>query len=109
MTGKQEKVYNTLNEQGIRVGRIITSSKSWYLTRFPNNLVVFNGNIITDDGKTWWGDLDLTLEGDKLQNVANITKQTLYVLREMDCRFENENLPVKKLKEKAITTYTPNE
>jgi hypothetical protein len=87
---------------------MIGSSKFYYRKQFPDNEVYFNCNIITEHGKAWWGDLDITISRDVLQKVANETNTTLYVLREMDARFGNENKPFEELKEKAVVVFTPN-
>lgn len=72
-------------------GRLISGSKSAYRELHPESDVLFNANIfILGKGKIWWGDLDLTLEWDKLEMIASTLGKSLYVLREMDGRFEWE-------------------
>ena len=51
-----------LANQGFNMGRLIAVSKSGYKSQYPNNEVVFNANIVTSEGKVWYGDLDLTLD-----------------------------------------------
>lgn len=85
-------------------GRMISGSKSSYYQRHPDNLIVFNANVCTDNGKVWYGDLDVTLDSDKLQQAAEVLNCRLYVLYEMDARFDNEDRP--RL-EKAVVTFTP--
>lgn len=85
-------------------GRMLSGSKSGYSKNNPANVPVFNGNVITEKlGKIWYGDLDITLDGEKLQALAITLGETVYVLREMDARFENENNP--KL-ERAVVKFT---
>lgn len=75
-------------ENGLRFGRLVSSSKSGYLDKYPTHKVVFNSRIY--DLKTyekeknkaisnffagmeieiWYGDLDLDVDSDKLQAVA---------------------------------------
>lgn len=86
-------------------GRMISGSKSGYIRQFPNNRPVFNANVCVESGKIWHGDLDLTLDGDKLQQLTNELDERVYVLYEMDARFENEESP---LLDQAIETYEPN-
>lgn len=74
-------------------GRMISASKSGYRDRYPNNFSIFNSNICTDESKVWWGDIDITLSKDALINVAVTSGKTIYVLYEMDGRFENEDSP----------------
>ncbi len=74
-------------------GKMISFSKSGYAKKNPDNLVVFNSNVCTDEGKVWYGDLDVTLSYDALSDLARETGKTVYVLTEMDGRFENEENP----------------
>lgn len=74
-------------------GAIISGSKSGYVERNPDNLAVFNSNICTEEGKIWWGDLDVTLSQSKLSDLAFEIEEDIYVLYEMDGRFENESSP----------------
>ena len=75
-------------------GRMIAGSKSTYLRAFPKNLVMFNANVILEGmGKVWHGDLDITRDEALLVRLAELTDRELYVLYEMDGRFENEDSP----------------
>lgn len=75
-------------------GRMISGSKSGYLNHYPKNLAVFNANICTkNEGKIWYGDIDLTLDREKLSELAKSLENEVYVLYEMDARFENEASP----------------
>ncbi len=86
-------------------GRLICGSKSLYKELHPDHTVVFNANLYTkEDGKVWYGDIDLTLDSGKLQDIANQSGKTIYILREMDGRFENENNP---LLGRAVDTVYP--
>lgn len=88
-------------------GRIIAYSKSTYISKRPNNQVVFNANIATSEGKIWWGDLDLTEDSEKLQAIADDLNTTLYILCEMDYRFGNENRPFKEVEKLTIKKFIP--
>ena len=85
-------------------GRMISSSKSGYMKRFPENLVIFNSNVCTKGGKIWYGDLDITLGYSSLSELAKELGETIYVLREMDGRFSNEEIP---RTERAIVSLFP--
>lgn len=78
-------------------GRMISWSKGDYQKRHPTHVPVFNANVfVVDDGqkrKLWHGDLDLTLDEEKIKALAKELKNYVYVLREMDGRFENEQEP----------------
>lgn len=75
------------------MGRMISGSKSGYLDKYPNNLAIFNANVCTLGGKQWFGDLDLTKSKESLVELARETGEEVFVLREMDARFENEDSP----------------
>jgi hypothetical protein len=48
--------------------------------------------------------LDLTLDGEKLDKIAESLGEKLFVVREMDGRFENESLSEIKVMQRAIYT-----
>jgi hypothetical protein len=101
-------LYKLFIDNGLMMGRMISGSKSGYRERYPDNLVVFNANIATKSrGKIWYGDLDVTLDYEKLASVAEALKEDLFVLYEMDGRFENENIgfPYWEQKAKAKIEY----
>lgn len=85
--------YSLLVERLGTPGRMISGSKSGYRERHPDNLAIFNANICVEKSKIWFGDIDLTLSADDLKSIAAETGETLYVLYEMDARFENEENP----------------
>jgi hypothetical protein len=102
------KTQNILTEAKFTLGRMLCYSKSAYYHRHPDHVVLFNANIYTEDeGKVWYGDLDLTIDGDRLAMVATEAQQTLYVLREMDGRFGKEIRSIAELKDVAVATYAP--
>ena len=83
-------------------GRMISGNK-----RGPkDHLCVFNGNICTQERKIWFGDIDITKDTKKLQKVADTFGEPIYILREHDARFENENSP---LLDKAVAVFKPQE
>jgi len=87
----------------LHMGRMVGGSKSGYFNKHPNNVVVFNANIVSKGGgKIWYGDLDVTLDFDKLKEIADELKEDLYILREHDARFDKENAGFKYWKEKAV-------
>lgn len=90
------------------MGRMIGGSKSGYMATHKGDLVVFNANIITQSrGKVWFGDLNITEDNLRLRGVANALKEPLYILREMDARFENENRSFEFYKERAANVIKP--
>jgi hypothetical protein len=88
-------------------GRMISHSKSGYLDRFPDNEVYFNANIfVLGEGKIWYGDIDVTKEKEQLENVARKIGKDLYILREMDGRFGNEELKDSEIITRAMCKIT---
>jgi hypothetical protein len=89
-------------------GRMLSLSKSDYREKHPNNEVFFNCNIFTEeDGKIWYGDIDYTKEIDILEKIATKLDRTLYILKELDGRFDNENLDISQIKKKALKIIKP--
>ena len=98
-----EEILEKFRENDLPIGRMISWSKSGYLESNPENLVCFNANIFTlDEGKIWHGDIDITKEQEKLEHVSAQLGKPLYILREMDGRFGNEELSQKQIIERAI-------
>lgn len=87
----QEKIAEALLGS---IGKMVGASKSIYLYNNPNHCVVFNANICTkEDGKIWYGDIDLTIEHKSLQELAQKLNKTIYVLPEPAARFDKEKSP----------------
>jgi len=84
-------------------GRMIGGSKTGYSIQRPNNLILFNANVLMPDyGKVWYGDLNLTEDYLVLKEIAKSLNTTLYVLWESDGRFGDENKPLTALLDKAV-------
>lgn len=79
-----EQLQARLKELGIFESRMISLSKNRYSERYPKHLVIFNANIrflwtnLYIDHKVRMCDIDLTLEGRKLQALA--TEFGCYIL-----------------------------
>jgi hypothetical protein len=76
-------------------GRMLSGSKRPIKTKEgKEHLTVFNANLIVEGyDKVWFGDIDITKDEKLLQEIAKELKAKVYVLREMDARFETENKP----------------
>ncbi len=74
-------------------GAMISGSKSFYRNQYPDNEVVFNANVCLASGKVWHGDLDITKSEERLQELADRLGEDVYILREHDARFDNEDSP----------------
>ena len=84
-------------------GRMLGGSKSGYSIQRPNNLILFNANVLMKGiGKVWYGDLNLTEDYLVLKDIAKSLNSTLYVLWESDGRFGEENKPLTELLDKAV-------
>jgi len=101
----QNETLAVLRKHGFNLSRMIAYSKSTYLSMHPEHQVVFNANIFTPQGKAWWGDLDLTKDSENLQLAAADIGSTLYVLRESDGRFGNEQRTVSELEKLAVKKF----
>lgn len=88
-----EKEFIALSLLGM-CGKMISGSKSGYCQRNPRNLAIFNANVCTQTEKIWFGDLDVTLSKQVLSQLAQKLNEDIYVLYEMDGRFENEQSPL---------------
>jgi hypothetical protein len=101
-------LYKLFADHGFIMSRMISGSKSGYKEKYPDHKVVFNANIVIKSrGKVWYGDIDLTLDREDLRFIANDLKEPLYVLYEMDARFENENQPFEYYERKAVEKIEP--
>jgi hypothetical protein len=90
-------------DHGFIMGRMISGSKSGYMEQHPENKVIFNANIVIPSrGKIWYGDIDLSLDAVELMSVAKHLGEPMYILIEMDARFENENQSLKYYQKKAV-------
>ena len=82
-------VFNLLGNPG----NLLSGSKSMYRSMFPKNMILFNGNVYIGTSKVWWGDIDVTLSKSALSELSYIENANVYVLHEMDGRFDNETNP----------------
>ena len=88
---KNYEIKRVFSKNGLPEARMICDSKISYVTSFPDNEVYFNANIVSKFGeKIWYGDLDLTKDSKALQAISIELGLDLYILSEMDGRFENE-------------------
>jgi hypothetical protein len=76
------------------MGAMVGGSKSIYRYDNPKNLVLFNANICTENnGKIWYGDLDITKDYKKLIKLSKLLNMPIFILYEMDARFEKSDNP----------------
>lgn len=90
-------------DEGLIMGRMLSHSKSFYREQNPDNEVYFNSNIfVLGEGKIWYGDLDVTNDKDSLERIASSIGKDLFILREIDGRFDNENLKDSEIINRAV-------
>ena len=71
-------------------GAMLSGSK----TAPKGQTIVWNSNVCTKEhGKIWFGDLNITRDRDKLKLLSETLGTRIYVLYEMDARFDNELNP----------------
>ena len=98
----QSKIREVFINHSMNNGRMISWSKSEYRQNHPDHEVYFNANIFTlKEGKIWYGDLDLTADESKLTQIAKDLNTDIYILSEMDGRFENEKSTEKQIIENS--------
>jgi hypothetical protein len=101
------KAQDIMEKHDLELSRMIAYSKSTYLSKRPNNKAIFNANVVTSQGKIWWGDLDLTDDSEKLQHVSDELGCNLYVLHEMHYRFGKESRPFHEVEKLAVKKFSP--
>lgn len=74
-------------------GAMICGSKTLYRDKHPKNLAVFNANVCVGLDKVWWGDIDITVSKNNLISLSKELNNVVFVLYEMDGRFDNEEEP----------------
>lgn len=75
-------------------GAMISSDKELYIEEHPTHKVFFNGNIIIDNKKVWFGDIDVTYKSKIIQELADELNKNIYIIPESDGRFDNEEKPL---------------
>jgi hypothetical protein len=94
ITPLPESIKKAIEDELGYCGRMIGFSKTYYRRAFPDNLIVFNANLIVDGKKVWYGDVDVSIDHDKLKAIALKIYRPVYLLTEMDGRFgDNEDNP----------------
>ncbi len=98
-----QEVQQFFEAHSFHSGRMIGGSKSGYRNMHPDDLIIFNANILMPGyGKVWYGDLNLTEDYLALREIAQNLNTELYVLRESDGRFGEEDKPIDELIKKAV-------
>jgi hypothetical protein len=88
--------------QKLYCGRMISANKK------SKEGAYYNANIFTEGhGKVWYGDIDTIKDKFKLQTVADFIGKPIYILREMDGRFENQYRPIEEVVKVAVATINP--
>ena len=97
------EIHQYFNAHSFHNGRMIGGSKSVYRNMHPDDLIIFNANVLMPGyGKVWYGDLNLTEDYLVLREIAQNLNTDLYVLWESDGRFGLEMKPLNELFDKAV-------
>ena len=98
-----QEVQQFFNAHSFHNGRMIGGSKSGYRNMHPDDLIIFNANVLMPGyGKVWYGDLNLTEDYLVLREIAQNLNTELYVLRESHARFGEEDKSLTELINKAV-------
>ena len=102
-----EDIQQYFESHSLYVARMIGGSKTGYRTEHPDDLIVFNANVLIPDyGKVWYGDLNLTQDYILLKSIAESLDTTLYILWESDGRFGEERKSIDELIKKSVWNTT---
>ena len=97
------EIHQYFNAHSFHNGRMIGGSKTGYRNMHPDDLIIFNANVLMPGyGKVWYGDLNLTEDYLALKEIAQNLNTELYVLRESHARFGEEDKPIDELFDKAV-------
>lgn len=102
-----EKLYEILLKHELRHKRMISGSKSGYRRSYPEHDVMFNANMFTPSGIWWNGDLDITKDNQKIQNLCDELGEEIIVLYESLGWEGAEHKSYEELKEHAHALFTP--
>ena len=98
-----QEVHQYFDAYSFHNGRMLGGSKTGYSGQHPDELIIFNANVLMPGyGKVWYGDLNLTEDYLVLKDIAKSLNSTLYVLWESDGRFGLETKPLNELFDKAV-------
>jgi hypothetical protein len=97
MEFKANSLTSAFVREGLNLGRSF-GSKSGYRLLHPRNFFIPNANIFShNQGKIWWGDLDLERDKAAVESVARRLHRRLYVLDESDGRWDKAHLPFEEV------------
>lgn len=74
-------------------GRAISGYPALYRQAYPENTILFNIVLCTEEEKLWQGDLDLTKELTLIRKLANEVKQDIYLLESFRARTQYDLRP----------------
>ena len=102
-----EGIQQYFESHSLYMARMIGGSKTGYSSQHPDELIVFNANVLMPGyGKVWYGDLNLTEDYVILKSIAESLDTTLYILWESDGRFGEEDKPIDELIKKSVWNTT---
>ena len=102
-----QEVQQYFESHSLYMARMIGGSKTGYSSQHPDELIVFNANVLMPGyGKVWYGDLNLTQDYILLKSIAESLDTTLYILWESDGRFGEERKSIDELIKKSVWNTT---
>jgi hypothetical protein len=77
----KEQVIEAAGAVGLRYGRHVAFRKATYLQAFPRRVVIFGAHLTDEAGNDlWYGDLDLTVDEQKLLDLADALGEELFLM-----------------------------
>ena len=97
------------DNHGFHTGRMISFSKSVYRSKYPDNDIVFNANIfIPKNGNVFKGDLDITFDCEKLQQICDELGKEMIITTE-SVGWYAKNKKYKDIEKHAHAKFIPNQ
>ena len=76
-----QEVQQYFDAYGFHDGRMLGGSKMDYSEKHPDDLIIFNANVLMPGyGKVWFGDLNLTEDYKTLKKISESLNTTLYII-----------------------------
>lgn len=99
----EEFVLRTFVKHKLGMGRMIFGSEVDYKNQNPEHLVVSDATVVSlKRGKIWLGDLDVTIDEEKLIAVSRELGEHLYIIKEPRESFNSGTASADQLIKRAI-------
>lgn len=94
--------YKVFYEEKLPYGNVLEGSKKQYKELHPDNFVIYNASLISETEYLWYGDIDLTLDREKIQTIAKRLNINISLIKE-DIR--EARLPINILLDKVFIKF----